>query len=292
MILVTGASGHFGKAAIHALIAKGVEAARILALVRNDGAADDLKKIGVGIVVGDYDDYHSLVHACMGVEKLLFVSGNNLSKRLTQHQQVIQAAKQAGVHHLVYTSVQRRNETETSPLWIVAQSHIQTEIWLKESGMDYTILRNNLYMDFLPGFIGEHVLETGVIYVPSETGRVSAVLRSEMAEATAQILTTPGHQGKEYDFTNNEAVSYQEMAQIIATVSGKDIQFISPSVEDYRQTLTKFGLPNEVIGVFASFALAQAQGELDVESQDLNQLLGRKPVSVRNFIHDVYAPSI
>jgi NAD(P)H dehydrogenase (quinone) len=292
MILVTGATGHFGNAAINFLLEKGVNANQIFAMVRNEQSTDDFKNKGVNVVIGDYNDYASLVSAFKGVEKLLFVSGSDIMKRLSQHENVINAAKEVGVKHIVYTSFQRKNETETSPLWIVAQSHIKTENWLKESGIDYTILKNNLYMDFLPGFIGEKVLENGVIYVPAENGKVSAVLRSEMAEAAVNILTTPGHAGKAYDFTNTEAVTYQEIAEVIAKVSGKLIKYISPSVEDYGKTLASYGLPAEVIGIFSSFAVAQAQGELDVVSNDLEKLLERKPLSVKDFLSSVYTAKL
>jgi NAD(P)H dehydrogenase (quinone) len=292
MILVTGATGHFGNATINFLLEKGLKASQILALVRDEQSADDLKKRGISIVIGNYDNYASLVSAFKGVEKLLFVSGSDIMKRLSQHENIINAAKEAGVKHIVYTSFQRKDETETSPLWIVAESHIQTEKWLKASAINYTILKNNLYMDFLPGFIGEKVLETGTIYVPAESGKVSAVLRSEMAEAAASILATPGHTGKEYDFTNTEAISYQEIAQVISDASGKMITYISPSIEDYGTTLTKHGVPAEVIGIFSSFATAQAKGELDIVSTDLEELLGRKPLSVKNFLTGLYSSNL
>jgi NAD(P)H dehydrogenase (quinone) len=272
MILVTGATGHFGNAAINHLLEKGVKANEIAALVRNDQAADEFKKKGVVTKVADYDNYDSLVDAFKGVEKLLFVSGSDIVKRLEQHKNVINAASDAGVKHVVYTSFQRKNETEDSPLWMVAQSHIQTE-----------------KLDFLPGFIGEKVLETGVIYVPAEHGKVGAVLRAEMAEAAANILATSGHEGKEYDFTNSEAVTYQELAEIISKVSGKEIKYISPSPDEYNKTLANYGVPNEVIGIFSSFAIAQAQGELDKESTDLEKLLGRKPLAVNDFLSSIYS---
>lgn len=290
MILVTGATGHFGKSAIDFLLKKGIPSTNIVALVRDEDKASDLKSKGVVLRMADYDNAVSLVDAFRGVKKLLFVSGSDIRKRLAQHQNVINAAKETGVGHIVYTSFQRKNETETSPLWIVAQSHIQTENWLKESGIDYTILKNNLYMDFLPGFIGEQVLETGMIYVPAEGGKLSAVLRTEMAEAAANVLVTSGHQGKEYNFTNTEAASYHEIAQMISEVSGKKITYVSPTAEEYASTLAKYGLPAEVIGIFSSFAVAQAKGELDLESLDLERLLGRKPISVGNFLATIFAP--
>lgn len=288
MILVTGATGHFGRATLQSLLAKGVPAQQITALVRTETATNEFKAQGIAAVIADYDDYSSLVAAFAGVEKLLFISGSDIMNRLSQHENVINAAKEAGVKHLVYTSFQRKNETESSPLWVVAQSHIQTENWLKASGMAYTILKNNLYMDFLPGFIGEKVLESGVLYVPAGHGKVGAVLRSEMAEAAATILATPNHEGKEYHLTNTKALSYDEMAQIISEASGKEINYISPAAVDYKTVLSHHGVPEEVIGIFSSFAIAQAEGELDNESHDLEKLLGRQPLSIADFLKQLY----
>lgn len=292
MILVTGATGHFGGAAIRSLLEKGVEASNVVALVRNGEAANELHALGVAVVEGDYSNYASLVAAFKGVEKLLFVSGSDVMNRMAQHENVVKAAAESGVKHVVYTSFQRKNETETSPIWLVAQSHIQTEIGLKASGVGYTFLRNNLYMDFLPGFIGENVIDTGVVFVPAEDGKVGAVLRSEMAEAAANILMTAGHEGKEYDFTNTEAASYHDIVRWISDASGRSISYVSPSAEEYSKTLAKFGVPAEVVGIFSSFALAQAQGELDAESSDLEALLGRKPQSIKDFVSGLYGARV
>lgn len=289
MILVTGATGHFGNAAINFLLEKGVSAKDLTALVRAKESAEQFTKRGIHTIVGDYDDYPSLVAAFKGVDQLLFVSGSDIGKRLLQHEHVVKAAVAAGVKHIVYTSFQRRNETETSPLWVVAQSHLQTEKWLKESGIDYTILKNNLYMDFVPAFVGEKVLETGVVYLPAKDGKVSAALRVELAEATAAILRTPSaHTNKVYDFTHSEAFTYQQVADIISSQTGKKIAYVSPSAEEYAQTLAKFGLPQDMIGVFAGFAVAQAVGELDVVSKDLENILGRKPTTIAEFLKSVY----
>jgi NAD(P)H dehydrogenase (quinone) len=288
MILVTGATGHFGNAAINYLLEKGIEANQIVALVRNKMSADDFKERGVKAVIGDYDNYTSLVSAFKGVKKLLFVSGSDILNRMPQHQNIVNAAKEVGIKHIVYTSYQSKNETESSPLWMVAKSHLQTEKWLKESGIDYTILKNNLYMDFIPAFVGEKVVETGVIYLPAGSGKISAVLRSELAEASANILISSNHAGKIYNFTNTEAVAYQEVAQIISEITGKTIKYVSPTATEYAQTLSQNGVPNDIIGLFSSFAIAQAKGELDTASTELEQLLGRKPTSIREFLKSVY----
>ncbi|MBF03011.1 MAG: NAD(P)-dependent oxidoreductase [Flavobacterium sp.] len=289
MILITGATGNFGSATLNFLVEKGIQPNKIKALVRNEASATALLERGIGIAIGSYDDYTSLTKAFRGVDQLLLVSGNDIENRLQQHVNVINAAKEVGVKHIVYTSFQRKNETPSSPLWMVAHSHLETEKALKESGLTYTILKNNLYMDFLPGFIGEHVLENKTIYVPAENGTISAVLRSEMAEAVAIILTTKGHENKEYDFTNTEALSYSEIAKIISETSGKSIAYVSPSAAEYQTTLKGFGLPDEAVGVFTSFAVGQAEGELEKVSTDLENILQRKPVSVRSFLEKTYA---
>ncbi len=289
MILITGATGNFGSATLNFLVEKGIQPHEIKALVRNEASATALLEKGIGIAIGSYDDATSLTKAFTGVDQLLLVSGNDIENRLQQHLNVINVAKEVGVKHIVYTSFQRKNETPSSPLWVVAHSHLETEKALKESGLTYTILKNNLYMDFLPGFIGEHVLENKTIYVPAENGTISAVLRSEMAEAAATILSSNGHENKEYDFTNNEALSYSEIAKIISETSGKNIAYVSPSAAEYQTTLKGFGLPDEAVGVFTSFAVGQAEGELEKVSTDLENILQRKPVSVRSFLEKTYA---
>lgn len=289
MILVTGATGNLGKSTIDFLLKKGISSTNIVALVRNEEHATDIKSKGIALRIGDYNNYASLVHAFKGIAQLLFVSGSDVFNREAQHQHVINAAKESGVKHVVYTSFLGKNESESSALWQVAQSHLLTEARLKASGMDYTILKNTLYMDLVPAFLGEKVLETGIIYLPAGTGKVGAVLRSEMAEATAAVLASSNHTGKTYRFTNSEAFSYQEVAQQLSEITGKTITYVSPTAAAYAQTLTEHGVPEDFIGLFSSFAVAQANGELEHVGSDLEQLLGRKPTTIHTFLTQIYS---
>lgn len=289
MILVTGATGQFGKSAIDSLLKNGISSNHIVALVRDEEKVDDLKARGVVVRVGDYDQYASLVNAFQGVEKLLFVSSSDVVNRSAQHENVVEAAKEAGVKHIVYTSFLGKDETESSPLWIVVESHLKTEAWLKESGLQYTILKNTLYMDLVPAFLGENVLESGVIYLPAGDGKVGAVLRSEMAEAAANVLSSDQHAGKTYEFTSHKAFSYEEVAHQLAEITGKTINYISPTADQYMQTLTEHGVPADYIGLFTGFAVAQAKGELETVGSDLEHLLGRKPTDIHTFLSQVYA---
>lgn len=288
MMLITGATGQLGSATLDFLLKKGIPADKIIALVRDKAKAESLIEKGIAVRVGDYNDYESLAKAFQGVEKLLLISSSDLANRSQQHANAIQAAEAAGVKHIIYTSFERKNETETSPIALVAQSHIDTEEKLKESSMAYTILRNNLYMDFLPVLFGEDVLKTG-IFLPAGEGKAAFTLRQDMAEATANILSSEGHVNKEYTFSSPENLSLQELADTLGQLTGENIAYISPSAEVYGETLTKAGVPAEYVGVFAGFATAISQGELELYNSDLETLLGRKPTTAKEFLSQVYA---
>lgn len=287
-ILITGATGHLGKETISFLLQKGIAAGQISALVRDENKATDLKEKGVNLIVGDYENYASLVTAFTGIDKLLFVSSSDVPNRTPQHKNVVQAATEAGVKHVIYTSALSNVPIEKSVIAFVAEAHTKTEQWLAESGLSYTLLRNNLYMDLVPQFIGDKVVETGTVYLPAGNGKTAFVTRVEMAEAAAVVLTTEGHEGKTYNITNLEAYTYQDVADNLTEITGKKISYVSPTVEEFTQTLKNAGVPEEMIGGFTAFALAQAQDEFNVTGDDLVGLLGRKPTTLRDFLTAIY----
>lgn len=287
MILVTGATGNYGKATIDFLLKKGISANSISALVRDVAKAEDLKAKGINLKIGDYDNYAALVAAFKGVDKLLLVSGSDVVNRGKQQENAVKAAKEAGVKHILYTSFERKNDTHSSPISFIAKSHIDTENLIKASGLTYTIFRNNLYLDVLPMFFGEQVLTTG-IFLPAGETKSAFALRNDMAEATANVLTSQGHENKEYSLSNTENVSLQEMAQDLSEIVGKQINYVNPPQDIYVETLTGAGVPAEYIGMFAGFAEAIKQGEFSTEKTDLENLLGRKPMTAKAFLKEVY----
>ena len=289
MILVTGATGNFGAAAIEHLLNKGINPSDIGALVRDEQKASDLKSKGVTIKIGDYNDFDSLVSAFTGVDKLLFVSGSDIAARVPQHENIVKAAKKAGVPYIIYTSFLSTNETETSPIAMVAEAHLKTEQWIKDSGMEYTFLKNNIYLDFIPVFAGEQLLDTGMIYQPAGDGKCAYALRSEMAEVAANILTSEGHYGKAYKMSGEESVSYHDIAKIISEATGKTIHYVSPTPQEFSKTLTEAGVPAEYVGMFTGFSVAKAENEFDLPATDMETLLGRKPTSVQTFLTQVYS---
>ncbi len=288
MILITGATGQYGNIVVNLLLRKGINKYQISGLGRDAEKASKLKDNGIRIVTGDYDNYASLVHAFNGIDKLLFVPGRDLDKRILQNGNVVKAAEEAGVNHFVYASLESKNETNSSPLWMIAEAHLRTEQLLRESGLTYTILKNNLYMDFIPDFIGKDVLQTGTIYLPAGAGKISTALRSDMAGAAAEVLTSTGHENKVYNITNIEAYSYLDIANYLSEISGKTINYISPAPEEFAETWKRAGVASRVIEITVGFAQAQAQGDLDRISQDLYRLLKRTPVSLKDYLRQFY----
>ena len=284
-ILVTGATGGLGRATLDTLL-RTVPASQLVALVRDPAKAADLAAQGVDVRQGSYDDYPALLAAFAGVEKLLLVSGTD-PDRLQQHRNVINAAKEAGVQHVAYTSIPRRSATGAPELAFITDSHLGTEQALRESGLTYTILRNTLYQEVLPMFMGP-VLDTGTIYLPAGAGRVAYASRAELGEAAAAVLTKPGHENQDYDLTGPSSYSFADIAQLLGELAGRPIAYVSPTAEEYGTSLAGAGLPAHVIMLTSGFCAAIAQGELDIVSPTLAQLLGREPASVSAFLKKAY----
>ncbi len=287
MILITGATGNFGKATIDFLLKKNIAASNITAMVRDAAKAEDLKNKGINIKVGDYNNYNGLVNNFKGIDKLLLISSNDMVHRDKHQENAVKAAKEAGVKHIVFTSFERINETETSPIATLAKAYLDTEKLIRGSGIKYTILRNSLYADVLPMFLGEKVLETG-IYFPAGDGKTAFTTRLDMAEASANILTSEGHENKEYIIANEVNYSMNDVASILSELSGKQIAYINPEPEAFKDALTKAGVPMEYVLMNAAFSEAIKQGEFSNTGTELGKLLGRKPTTLKEYLKSVY----
>jgi NAD(P)H dehydrogenase (quinone) len=285
MILVTGATGNLGKATVEFLLKKN-PAKDIAVLVRDTNKAADLKALGVDVRVGDYHDKDSLVKAFQGIEKVLLISSNDFNDRLGQQKRAVDAAKEAGVKHILYTGVSMQN-IDNSALKPFMSDHYDTEKHILDSGLKYTFLRDNLYADVIPMFVGEHVLETGINF-PAGNGRVPFSLRTEMAEAFANVLSTAGHENKTYEISNVESYSYQDVADALSAHSGKAVKYTDVSIAHFSKALSEFGVPEAMIGFSIGFATATKDGDFDIPNTHLEELLGRKPSSLNQFIGEIF----
>lgn len=282
-LLITGATGHLGAIVVNEII-KRQGADNVSVMVRNTSKAKELKKKGVQIVQGDYEDYTSLLNAFENIDKLYFVSGSDIVNRISQHENVVKAATETNVGHVIYTSFQRKTEDGTSPISFIASAHLLTDKLISESGLTYTILKHGLYTDVLPGFLGSKVLETGTVFLPAGKGKAAFATRHDMALAGVEILLGSGYENKVYEISGGESISLHDVARILTELSDKNIRYTSPDLETFHAELAKAGISEENIQGAAAFSQAIAQGEFDFPNKTLEKLIGKKPESVKGFL--------
>ena len=269
-IVVTGATGHLGRLAVEALIARGVAPDQIVATGRRTDALADLADRGVVVRAADYDDPASLDAAFAGADKLLFVSGSEVGKRLGQHRNVVDAAARAGVRHLVYTSAPH---ADTSPL-PVNPDHKATEELIAASGVPATILRDNWYSEnYLADLAAAR--ETGEVASATGTGRIASAARADYADGAAAVLTQQGHEGKTYELGGDVAWDYDELAATLSDVLGRPVARRDLTADERQAQLLAAGLPPEAAGFVVAMDTAIAGGALADVTGDLARLTGR-----------------
>ncbi|MGQ9520618.1 MAG: SDR family oxidoreductase [Candidatus Fervidibacter sp.] len=282
MICVTAATGQLGRKVIGFLVQK-LGPSEIVAAVRNPFKASDLAAKGVQIREADYDQPETLEKAFRGMQKVLLISSPAVGRRVQQHRNAVEAAKIAGVEHLVYTSVLHADK---SRLGVIAEEHHQTEALIKSSGLNYTILRNGWYAENYAPII-QAAASKGELLTSSGEGRISAAPRKDYAEAAAVVLTTDGHFGKIYELAGDEAFTMTDLAAEISQLIGKKILCRNVTPDEYARWLVEAGFPETVARFFASMEEALSQGDLYDDSHQLSQLLGRQTSSWREVVAEV-----
>lgn len=265
-VAVTGASGQLGRLTVEALLREG---ATPVAVVRDASKVADLAERGVEVREASYDDPAALDRAFAGVDRVLLVSGNEFGSRVAQHTNVIRAAERAGVELLAYTSIPNTERNEL----ILAQEHRGTEAVLDEASVPVVRLRNDWYWEnYLNGATA--AAESGVFYGAAGEGRVAGAARADYAEAAAKVLTTDGHGGAVYELGGHRH-TYAELAQAISEAAGKPVRYQDLPQADYAAALVRNGLPEGYAAALADADAGIAQGILDIDSGDLEKLLGR-----------------
>ena len=285
MILITGATGHLGKAVVNQLLTK-TAASNIAILARDLNKALEYKTKGIEVRIGDFDNPDSLNIAMKGIETVLLVSGSDPVNRLQQHKNVIDAAVKNGVNRIAYTSVTMENLNTSANLFLM-QSHFQTEDYIKESGLNYTFFRNNLYTDTILMFAGENPFETGIA-LPTGNGKVGFALRREIGEAIANELLQISSENKIYEITGSKSYSYADVASELSKLSGKNVTYTDLEAETYSELLKNIGVPEEYISMFNAFAADIKTNQHSKTTSDLEILLGRKPISFSSALKELY----
>ena len=274
---VTGATGQLGRLVVESLKSK-VSAETIVALVRNPEKATDL---GIEARAFDYTRAENLVASLRGIDKSLLISGNEVGQRLPQHLAVIDAAKQAGVKQLIYTSLLH---ADSSPLGL-ATEHLATEVAIKESGLTYTILRNGWYTENYTGS-AKGAVGAGAFIGNAGDGKIASAARVDYAEAAAVVLAGEGHEGKTYELAGDEAYTLTELAAEISKQSGKTIPYNNLTEAEYAGILKSFGLPDGLAEMLANSDTGASKGGLFDDSKVLSELIGRPTTSLAKVVAD------
>lgn len=278
MIAITGATGQLGQLVIQSLLAR-IPAEKIIAVVRNRDRANQLAALGVHIREADYANPAALSRAFAGVEKVLLISSSEVGQRVAQHQNVIDAAKQAGVSLIAYTSLLH---ADRSPLFLAGE-HTQTEAALERSGLPFALLRNGWYTENYLASIPP-ALQHGAFIGCAGQGRIASAARADYAEAAAIVLTSPDQAGKVYELAGDSAYTLSEFAAELSRLASKEIPYVNLSEADFKAALVQAGLPDPIAFVLSDSDTGASRGALFDAQRQLSALLGRPTTSLASLI--------
>lgn len=274
---VTGATGNLGRLALDALLQL-VPPGDIVALARNPAALADHAAKGVTVRAADYDAPEGLPAALAGIDRLLLISASTLGERPRQHGNVIDAAKQAGVGFIAYTSILRADDTPIR----LGEEHKASEEKLGASGIPHALIRNGWYNENyvlnLP-----YQVETGVITGAQGQGRISSAARADLAAGAVRVLID-GKAGDVFNLAGDASWTMADFAAELSRQSGKPVRYEDMSEADFAASLVAAGLPAHYAPVFANSAFATSQGALEDNSGTLGKLIGRPTTPIAETI--------
>ncbi|WP_026695447.1 SDR family oxidoreductase [Peribacillus kribbensis] len=275
-VLVTGATGKLGSKVVESLL-NSIPASDLAVSVRNPEKAQGLRDRGVEIRQGDFDSPESLDHAFSGIDRLLIISADGDNEtRIQQHTNAVQAAERAGVKFIAYTSIANAPESKN----LMAPPHVATEAAIIKTGIPYSFLRNNWYLENETGSIQGAM--AGAPWVTSAgEGKVGWALQQDYADAAAAVLLGSGHENTVYELSG-PLLSQEEFAAALGKVLGKEIPVQQVSDEQYAEIMKGLGLPDFVIPIVVGIQESIRNGSLEVESNDFEKVLGRPVTSVHD----------
>lgn len=278
-LLVTGASGHLGGAVVrHLLDTLHVPGERLIVTTRQAETLSELTARGVTVRAADFDQPDTLAAAFAGADRVLLVSTDALmepGKRLAQHRAAVQAAVDAGVKHIVYTSLPSADTSQVS----FAPDHWGTEQALSASPLTWTVLRNAWYFENL-AYSVPGALASGEWASAAGDGRIAYIARDDLARAAAVVLASDDTSNRILTLTGEQAWSARDVARRVSALTGKPLAVVAMTAEQLSDGLKAHGFPPVLAGVFASFDAAAAAGDLGEVTDDYRQLTGRAPTTL------------
>jgi len=268
-MLVTGATGKLGTIVVETLL-KSVPASDLAVSVRDPEKAEGLRVRGVEVRQGDFDRPETLDAAFAGIDRLLIISADGDNEtRIRQHTNAVAAAERAGVKFIAYTSATNANESKL----FLAEVHRVTEQAIVKTGIPYSFLRNNWYLENEISSI-QGVMAGAPWVTSAGSGKVGWALRQDYAAAVAAVLAGNGHDNTIYELSG-KLMTQEELASALGTVLGKEVPVQQVDDAAYAEIMKGAGVPDFVIPILVSIQQAIREGALEIESNDFEKLLGR-----------------
>ncbi|MFE6647277.1 SDR family oxidoreductase [Nocardioides sp. NPDC057772] len=278
-IAITGASGQLGRLVADQLLDT-VDPAEVVLLTRDPAKLADYAARGADVRAADFDKPDELVDAFAGVERVLLISTDVVGARVEGHRNAIDAAAKAGVRHIAYTSVPE--PTPDNPAGVVPD-HAATEEALRESGLAWTMLRNNLYADMQVDSVAQ-AAASGQLVTNVGDGGAAYVTRADCAAVAVGVLTSEGHEGKAYDVTGPHAYTAADLAELATKQSGNPVEVVQVDDEAYTAGLVSAGLPDFIAPLLTSFGAATRLGKLATVTDVVEKIGGRTPTPLSALI--------
>jgi NAD(P)H dehydrogenase (quinone) len=280
-LLVTGATGKLGSKVVETLL-KTVPASQLVVSVRNPEMADKLRTRGVEVRHGDFDQPETLDASFAGIDRLLIISADGDNEtRIRQHTDAVAAAERAQVKFIAYTSLGNASESKL----FLAPPHQATEEAILKTGIPYSFLRNNWYLENeIPSIQG---VIAGAPWVTSaESGKVGWALQQDYAEAAATVLAGNGHENTVYELSG-PLLTQEEFVSALGTVLGKEISVQQVYDDTYAGIMKGAGVPEFILPFLVGIQKGIRDGELEVESNDFEKLLGRPATPVNEALSQI-----
>ena len=278
MILLTGATGKTGSATAKALNEKGIT---FRALIRNEEKRGDIESLGGEVVIGSIENKEAVDQSMVDVETALILLPNS-ENQLSLEKQLVDSAKQAGAKRVVKMSSIEATPDATSP---IPKLHLESEEYIKQSGLSWTMIKPNFYMQNLLASAGT-IKDQGKIFLPMGEGKTGMIDTTDVGKVLAKVLSEDGHESMNHEITGPEILSFNEVAEIFSKGLDKQVDYVDVPLAAYKETLGQF-LTNQwhldaVIDLFKGIA----DGGIEEKTDNYSELMCESPKSLSEFISE------
>ena len=278
MILLTGATGKTGSATAKALNERGI---KFRALIRNEEKREEIESLGGEVVIGSIENKEAVDQSMVDIEAALILLPNS-ENQLSLEKQLVDSAKQAGANRVVKMSSIEATPDATSP---IPKLHLESEEYIKQSGLSWTMIKPNFYMQNLLAS-GGTIKDQGKIFLPMGEGKTGMIDTTDVGKVLAKVLSEDGHESMNHEITGPEILSFYEVAEIFSQGLGKQVDYVDVPLGAYKETLGQF-LTNQwhldaVIDLFKGIA----DGGIEEKTDTYSELMGESPKSLSEFISE------